>query len=646
MSNTKVVMSQASNQYVAPTFIEDVFSTYLYTGNSSTQTITNGIDLAGEGGLVWGKNRTSGITSGHYLTDTERGINSVLYTERTDAAVTFDPNLSSFNSNGFTLNNNSNLNFNGRKYASWTFRKAPRFFDCVEYTGTGSARTISHNLGTTPGCIIIKCTTNAHAWVVYHRSLGTAQHIALNTTNPTSPDSSGEYWNSTTPTSEEFSLGTYFAVNGVGREFVAYLYAHDPLGPSEDGSDGLISCGSYTGNGSASGPEIDLGWEPQWLLVKRSSGTDDWYLFDTMRGFTVQSDFPLSPNTNNAESTAVTLVNPTSTGFSLTSSNQAVNASGNTYIYIAIRRGPMRAPESGTEVFAIDTQGSTGDGNPPAFRSTFPVDIALRSETTVSGRTLSARLTGTGTILTNSTNAEVANDQTTWDFQNGMRNTGSTYSLGYAWMWKRAPNFFDVVAYTGNNTTQTVSHNLGVPPELIIVKSRSTTGNWRTLSTSLSQYTNLNTTGAFTGTFVETVFGNNTVYVAPTETQFTLGSDDSVNNGSSTTYIAYLFATLAGVSKVGSYTGNGSSQTINCGFTTGARFILIKRTDSTGDWYVWDTARGIVTGNDPHLSLNNNAAQVTTDDSIDPASSGFIVNQVAATNINVSSASYIFYAIA
>ena len=100
------------------------------------------------------------------------------------------------------------------------------------------------------------------------------------------------------------------------------------------------------------------------------------------------------------------------------------------------------------------------------------------------------------------------------------------------------------------------------------------------------------------------------------------------------------------MSKVGSYTGNGSSQTINCGFTSGARFILIKRTDSTGDWYVWDTERGIVAGNDPHLSLNTTAAEVTTDDSIDPDNSGFIVNQVSATNINVSSATYIFYAIA
>ncbi len=130
----------------------------------------------------------------------------------------------------------------------------------------------------------------------------------------------------------------------------------------------------------------------------------------------------------------------------------------------------------------------------------------------------------------------------------------------------------------------------------------------------------------------------------PTSTVFSVAGDSAVN-GSGDTFIAYLFATLPGVSKVGSYTGNGSSQTINCGFTGGARFVLIKRTDSTGDWYVWDTARGIVSGNDPHLSLNTTAAEVTSDDTIDPDSSGFIVNQVSATNVNVSSASYIFLAV-
>jgi hypothetical protein len=132
---------------------------------------------------------------------------------------------------------------------------------------------------------------------------------------------------------------------------------------------------------------------------------------------------------------------------------------------------------------------------------------------------------------------------------------------------------------------------------------------------------------------------------APTSSVFTVDTHTSVNE-SGGNYVAYLFATCAGVSKVGSYTGNGSSQTINCGFTGGARFVMIKRTDSTGDWYVWDSARGIVAGNDPHLSLNSTTAEVTTDDSVDTDSTGFVVNQVAATNVNVNTATYIFLAIA
>lgn len=110
--------------------------------------------------------------------------------------------------------------------------------------------------------------------------------------------------------------------------------------------------------------------------------------------------------------------------------------------------------------------------------------------------------------------------------------------------------------------------------------------------------------------------------------------------------MAYLFASLRGISKVGSYVGNGVGQTIDCEFSAGARFVLIKRTDASGDWYVWDTARGIAAGNDPRLSMNSSAAEVTTDDSVDASSRGFIVNQLAATNINVSGATYLYLAIA
>ena len=131
----------------------------------------------------------------------------------------------------------------------------------------------------------------------------------------------------------------------------------------------------------------------------------------------------------------------------------------------------------------------------------------------------------------------------------------------------------------------------------------------------------------------------------PTSSVFTVGTDNDVN-ARSANYVAYLFASVTGVSKVGTYTGNGSSQTINCGFTTGARFVLVKRTDSTGDWVVFDSARGIVSGNDPYLRLNSTAAEVTDKDAVDTDSTGFVVNETSGPNINTNGATYIYLSIA
>jgi hypothetical protein len=151
-------------------YIEDVFSTYLYTGNGSTQTITNGIDLDGEGGLVWIKTEIKQLTS--FLTDTERGRQKFLVSmtllrlRQTDADT-----LTAFNSNGFAiLVLDGKSQQNTEDYVSWTFRKAPKFFDVVTYTGTGANRTVSHNLGSVPGCIIIKSTDTTGDWQVYHRA--------------------------------------------------------------------------------------------------------------------------------------------------------------------------------------------------------------------------------------------------------------------------------------------------------------------------------------------------------------------------------------------------------------------------------------------------------------------------------------------
>jgi hypothetical protein len=205
----------------------------------------------------------------------------------------------------------------------------------------------------------------------------------------------------------------------------------------------------------------------------------------------------------------------------------------------------------------------------------------------------------------------------------------------------RAPSFFDEVCYTGTNSgTLTNTHNLGTTPEMMIGKNRgamTSNTNWYVYHKDIVNSGYLNLSQAFTDSWR---IGN------PTSTTFDVrGINDSPSSlNFSTTYVAYLFATCAGVSKVGSYTGTGATQTISCGFTGGARFVLIKRTDSTGDWYVWDTARGMVSGTDPSLLLNSTAAEVNAN-SIYTTTGGFQIVSTAA-GINASGGSYIFLAIA
>jgi len=648
-------MFSAQNSQVssAANYIEDMFSTYLYNGNSTTQTITNGIDLAGKGGLVWIKCRSTTGTN-HNLIDSVRGISKFLYTNDTSAQANDPGTITSFNSNGFTQNNSyGDLNSSGRTYTSWTFREQPKFFDIVTYTGTGSNTTIPHNLGSVPGCIIIKRTDAIEDWNVYHRSLANTQYMILSGTAAALTGTTR--WNSTTPTSTVFSLGTSTIVNASGGSYVAYLFAHDAGGFGLAGTDNVISCGTFTTDGTGAAGNITLGYEAQWILLKRSDGVGGWNIIDTMRGSSLTSYNYLSPNTSSLESSSTSAgqgIFPTATGFFVGTNFPAASA---TYIYIAIRR-PMKVPTLGTSVFSPSaTTAATGT----VITTGFPVDAQIIQYRTPSGgnvlwqdRLRRVNTTDTETnnpILTsNDTSAESSTFSTTryWNNTGYQISASLTGQNRIYWNFRRAPGFFDEVCYTGTGSlANTQNHNLTVVPELIITKIRSGgtesgVGGWGVYAAPLgiTKVLELNSTVASAT--------DNWFQTTPTSSVFTVYGNDPHSNRANGNYVAYLFATCLGVSKVGSYTGNGSSQTISCGFTSGARFVMIKRTDSTGDWYLWDTARGIVSGNDPHLSLNTTAAEVTTDDTIDPDNSGFIVNQVAATNVNVSSATYIFLAIA
>lgn len=313
--------------------VSDVFSTSLYTGTQATQIITNGIDLSTKGGLVWLKWRSGTNAFGHALYDTVRGSTQQLVSNSAIAQTTHN-RISSFNNNGFTLTNDTETNYLNDNYVSWTFRKQPLFFDVLTYTGNGTTQNIAHSLGSVPGCIIVKRTDGNADWQVYHRSLANTQFLLLNQADGVA---TGTYWNTTTPTSSVFSVGSDSAVNASGGAYVAYIFAHD-AGGFGTGADNAISCGSYAG--SSSDININLGYQVQWVMVKNTTTSGNWQILDVVRGMPSTGSVPtLAPNLSNAENgLSAPIIVPTATGMTITGGvGTAINLAGNNYIYIAIK---------------------------------------------------------------------------------------------------------------------------------------------------------------------------------------------------------------------------------------------------------------------------------------------------------------------
>jgi len=630
-------------------YIEDVFSTYLYDGTGSALTITNNIDLSTKGGMVWLKSRSN--VNYHYLNDTARGAQKSIYSNTNDAqAASPDDTVTAFNSNGFTLGTAGGINTSARTYASWTFRKQPKFFDVVTFSGNGGTQNIAHNLGSVPGCVIVKFLSGSAGvgnWPTWHRGLSSGRIVNLNLTGGQGgpfPTYFGDNTITVNPTSTQFTVGSNANVNESGSSYVAYVFAHDAGGFGLTGTDNVISCGSFTVSGNVA--SVNLGYEPQWLLIKKSSATGYWVIKDVMRGglgATSSGAGTLYVNENDPESSSGNWEEYiTSTGFGVT------NMVDETYIYIAIRRGPMKVPTVGTSVFYPKSSWQAGT----LFNIGFTADMAIFSRkdgdnSSQNYPAMTSRLMDPKVLITSDTTAQVTQTGLIY-YTNGPTNYFGQGLLGpggpngpTGWAFGRAPGFCDVVCYTGTGSNTTITHNLGAVPELMIVKRRDTTADWDSYCSALAntEYVVLNTTAAkATGA---TRWNSTT----PTSSVFSVGTS-TTTNASAGTYVAYLFATCAGVSKVGSYTGNGTTQTIDCGLTAGARFVLIKRTDSTGDWYVYDTARGMTTLTDPYLLLNSTAAEVASLGSVTTVATGFALNSSILAAINVNTGTYIFLAIA
>ena len=852
-------------------YIEEVFYINLWRGTGSSNSITNNVDLSSQGGMVWVKNRDQ--NDNNWLFSSAMGIgNGMRSNTNLDKFGLGNAGMSSFNEDGFTVGTHGGVNGSAEDIVSWTFRNS-KAFQTLTYSGDGINRTISHDLGSVPGMIIIKATNSTENWRVYHKTLGPEKHLILNLTNQ-SADSATQF-NDTAPTASVFSVGTDDAVNEDGRSFVAYLFAggeeqgnasvdidgqnghymeweassdwlldgqfcieywvymddnsseeqvlswgtgayralfwtgstwllewptgnsnfnlggsaptgawkhhvltrdgsnvirffidgvmqsnqstSDDIGENskfvigikynypggglqgkvsnvrivkgsipttyqtssttnsatiftsptsplsttsqgateahvkllccndtgasgftvapgpvilkgsprgnitsspftaatatdagavfgEDEDKPIMKCGSYIGNGSATGNEVDIGFEPQYVMIKRYDTTDPWFVYDSMRGISTDgNDQELRPDSSTLEYT-YSRVDLTSTGFIPMTDNQYTNADGSDYVYFCVRRpdGYVGKPaEAGTDVFTMDSAG-TGVNIIPAYDSGFTVDFALEKNPTGTtwGWFVSSRLTGDTFLATQNTDNEQSGaGDYVWDSNVGCIK-GTWTAPFMAWMWKRHAGF-DVVTYKPTNSTNyTFVHSLGRTPEMIWIKNRDTDSrSWYVYHKGLNGGSSPQDYYIKISDVTETNSSNAWADTAPTSRLVTLGSDNDVNN-TSDNYVAMLFASISGISKVGVYAGSNSAQSITTGFQP--RFVIIKNTANTDPWYVLDTTRGWAAGDDKRIYLNTDAAQSDQDVGA-PTSTGFdLTANVRA--FNQSGRYYIYYA--
>ena len=663
MTNIRNALMQAAGTAASgdPVYVEDVFSTFLYTGNGSNGlAIDNGIDLAGEGGLVWMKGRTSGGvgSDNHCLATTEQGLTNQLCSDLNNGNISFGQ-MQSFDNDGFTLTNGGTANTNAVDYVSWTFRKQKGFFDVVKFstTGGGGTQAVSHSLGSIPGVIMIKKTSASQSWLVFHKSVTSPNSnwwrnfSGLDDISAAFDDYGNDTAINSAPTATTVTLGSHFT--GGTADYVMYFFAEggsDDQIFGDDGDEAIIKTGIVTTNAAGViATDVDLGFEPQWLLLRRTNNAhSSWNILDTMRGFhgeKIGNNKYVRPNNSNAEAN-----NASADGEFVTTNGFGGNGNGLTgganspYAYVAIRRGPMKEPEAGTDVFIPVDSDSNG-----AFQTGFPVDCYINVKTDGAySNYWSFRKMFSWTLATEVTDASQGYDasglekgwgsSTYYSVYDEMAKVGKSHTGNYtAFCWRRYPKVFDIVQYEGAGAG-THTHSLKAVPEMILLSCISHPNRNVVYHKAMGNTKQLHLDEDIAETTGQ--FGDTT----PTASVFTV-SDNTQTGTSGRRFIAMLFASLDGICEVGSYTGTGNDLNIT-GLGAAVRWVMIKRTDATGDWYVYDTTRGIVAGNDPYARLNLNAADVTNTDYIDPHSSGFTITSSAPNGLNASGGTYIYLAYA
>jgi len=362
---------------MAYTTIDDpsqYFQTTLYTGDgSSSNAITNGGNSDLQPDWIWIKDRVA--TNGHGLQDTSRGITKVLFANGDDYEDQYTNTMvSSVQSDGFTVPNNSNSNTNSNKYVAWQWKcnggsrttftesgnnpgggyqaNTTAGFSIVDYTGTSGAGTVSHGLGAVPKVLIVKNRDASIDWAVYHRnasSAGNDSYLELNTTDAVA--TAGTAWNDTSPSSSVFTVGTNARTNTNNETFIAYCFA-EIQGYSKFGS--YIGGGDVAGNNDASGPFIHTGFKPAWVMLRNTKNGEGWFIHDSKIddngvndagnpagavGNPVERRFQV--NTTQAEVGTTNAVDFLSNGFKLRTDTGSHNGADDSFIYMAFAEHPF-----------------------------------------------------------------------------------------------------------------------------------------------------------------------------------------------------------------------------------------------------------------------------------------------------------------
>ena len=329
------------------------FHTQLYSGDGNTnRDITNDANAGDfKPDWLWLKNRTDGSTQ-NMLFNSNVGMPNHLHADNNDAEQTATNKATVFNTDGFRIQDHSQVNGSGKNYVAWQWKanggttssngngsvtstvqaNTTAGFSIVTYTGTGSGNTIGHGLGATPDWIIVKVRSTTNNWGVWHKDLsGANKYLKLNTSDSTI--TATDVWNNTLPTSTVFSTGAAGTTNDSGETYVAFCFTSIK---------GYSKFDSYVGDGSADGRFVYTGFKPAWIMIKRTDSTDNWIIFDNKRDSFNGVGRMVSANLSNSEYDDPTdNLDFVSNGFKLTTSNARDNASGGTYIYMAFAEHPF-----------------------------------------------------------------------------------------------------------------------------------------------------------------------------------------------------------------------------------------------------------------------------------------------------------------